>query len=273
MSISIILTTCNRPIETVKRAVDSVLAQTVLTDTHLIIVNDYPKNKKLADEIMELTQYASKTVSCEYIEMPENSGACKARNAGALKAKGDYIAFLDDDDIWMPDKLKLQAEYMKANDSVMVTGYVKELINGTERICNSAPKPGEKFLEKLLEYNFIGGCSVPLIRRDAFESIGGFDARYQSSQDYNLWIKLSKKGNVGFLEEVLVIYEAGENGITKDINKRKQGWNLILNDFESDYKKFPAARKNFCYIASTVMKENGRRFDSFTYRLKGKFGI
>ena len=273
MSISIIMTTCNRPIEIVRRAVDSVLAQTLLTDTQLIIVNDYPKDKLLSEKISGLADYVREKLECTYLEMQENMGACEARNRGVMEAKGEYLAFLDDDDIWMPRKLEKQLDYMKSHKAVMVTGYVEEHINGTVRICNRKPLPEENPMEKLLEYNYIGGCSVPLMSREAFDRVGGFDSQYKSSQDYCLWLKLLKTGDIGFIEEPLVIYEAGRDGITGNPVKRKQGWNRLLRDFKSDFKKYPIARKNFCYTAAVVMKENGRIPDSLIFRIRGKFGL
>ncbi len=273
MSITVILTTCNRPYEMVKRAVDSVLAQTELKDTQLIIVNDYPKDRALSKKIEGLIGYSKEKVDCIYIEMPDNMGACAARNRGAMEATGDYLAFLDDDDIWMPEKLKMQIDYINNHDVILVTGPVEEHLNGRVIVCNRNPKPNEDIMEKLLEYNIVGGCSVPLISKSAFKKVGGFDTKYQSSQDYNLWLKLLKIGNIGFIDKPLIIYETDINGITGNIKGRKQGWNMLLEDFKSDYRKYPISRKNFCYTASLVMKEKGRMLDSLLYKIRGKLGI
>ena len=104
--ISCIITTYNRPIEVLKRAIDSVINQTY-SNIELLVVNDYPENIELSNNIYKLIKsYNNKSI--KYIVLEKNSGACFARNRGANESKGEFLAFLDDDDEWLPNKLNDQ---------------------------------------------------------------------------------------------------------------------------------------------------------------------
>ena len=124
ISISVVITTYRRPVKVLRRAVLSVCDQRRQPD-ELIIINDYPEDLSLSMKIEEMLKKISSSFAIKYYKMPHNSGAAAARNEGLRIAAGDYIAFLDDDDVWNADKLELQGKVLRDYpDAVLVTGYI-----------------------------------------------------------------------------------------------------------------------------------------------------
>ena len=99
--VSAIVTTYKRPVEIVERALQSIVAQEY-ENLEIILVNDAPEDNVLAGNLKKMTSTLSKKV--KYIEMKHNSGACAARNRGIKESLGEFVAFLDDDDEWKPQK-------------------------------------------------------------------------------------------------------------------------------------------------------------------------
>jgi len=160
--ISVVITTYNRPVKILKRALDSVLNQSY-ENIEVFIVNDCPLIIDLSDEIRNwLESYQDDRIT--YIVHEKNMGACQARNTGIERANGIFIAFLDDDDEWLSEKLKKQYKYMIDEKVGLVycssliikeTG-IKKLYVPKNVTCN--------FYQEILRTNFIGSTSFPLLR-------------------------------------------------------------------------------------------------------------
>lgn len=104
--VDVVITTYRRPIEIIKRALDSVLNQTY-EKIQIAIVNDYPEDKSMAESIRSfIDEYNDSKI--RYYSYEKNMGACYARNFGARHLNGEFIAFLDDDDEWLPEKIEKQ---------------------------------------------------------------------------------------------------------------------------------------------------------------------
>ena len=221
--VSVIITTYKRPVETVEPAVSSVLAQT-FQKLEILIVDDNPDEWKLHYGLKELeNKYAKDGV--RYITYPGNHGACYARNVGLSEAKGEYVAFLDDDDEWMPHKLEKQFELMTDEDVAMVYCVVNtfhetsgKLYHGRKCVHHGMIYP------QLIMENFIGSTSFPLIRKSCLLEIGGFNVLMQSAQDYDVWLRLSEKFRIEYVNEELGIYHvhSGEQ-ITKNPDRKIAG--------------------------------------------------
>ncbi|MES0488908.1 MAG: glycosyltransferase family 2 protein [Leptospirales bacterium] len=146
-----------------------------------------------------------------YFALGRNRGTSYARNFGAKKGKNPLLAFLDSDDLWLPDKLEKQIQYFKDNPEY------KWLHTNEAWFRNGAPvkqksmhrKQGGKFLEKLFQRCIISASSV-LFRREFFETSGYFLPHLRIGEDYELWLRLNYLEPVGFLEENLTIKRAGE---------------------------------------------------------------
>ena len=233
--ISCIITTYQRPIHILKRAIDSVVNQTY-KDIELIVVNDAPAEKKLAEEIGRLImQYP---IRKQYIIHDVNKGACAARNTGIVHASGEYIAFLDDDDEWLPEKLARQYNLLQQESLAIVSCAYNQIgADGKLKVIEiQYPKDNISDFEKLLTYgNFLGSTSFPLIRTDVFLRVGNFDIELKSSQDYEMWIRIAEHFPVGFIDDALVNYYISDVCITKSMKNREQGFWYIIDKYKEFY--------------------------------------
>jgi glycosyltransferase involved in cell wall biosynthesis len=196
ISISVIIPTHNRP-KLLSRSMCSVINQTEKID-EIIIVDD--ANSK---ETQELVDY----FNLSYIRYVKNEkhGVSSSRNLGIHKASSDFIAFLDDDDEWLKDKIQLQKSFIKKNEldacfSRMFVRYEDKNIEYSTR----STLPDNPKIEICIE-NFIGATSSSLIRRDLLLQLGGFDINFPAREEYDLWIRLIHNGaKIGIIEKPLV---------------------------------------------------------------------
>lgn len=239
--VSAIITTYKRPPEIVKRAAQSVLGQTY-KDIELIIVDDSPSSYELREDVRKMAESLGRRV--RYIQHEKNMGACAARNTGIRNARGEFIAFLDDDDEWLANKIQLQTEEMNKNPEISLV-YCGWYIFYAEE--NRVVKPKVKFhkgyiYKKLIMDNFIGSTSFPLIRKSVFEEIGCFNVEMKAAQDYEMWLRIVRKYAVSYVKEPLVRYYVHEGEqITKNYRAKLEALERV-NELNMGYlKKHPKA--------------------------------
>ncbi|MGO9241039.1 MAG: glycosyltransferase family 2 protein [Bryobacteraceae bacterium] len=183
--ISVVITYCNRE-QFIDEAVQSVLAQT-LPPLEIIIVNDGSResSRRYLDRYAEL---------CVILDLPVNMGLSVARNEGIRRARGRFIAFLDDDDIWEPAKLELQARYMRDHPycAAIHTAIRAFYADGSERIFDQ--KPSLLTLAQALQQPGEVMASSFLIRADVMQDLGGFDPRFRRAEDHEFQIRCAAAG-------------------------------------------------------------------------------
>lgn len=236
--ISCIVTTYKRPVGILKRALDSVINQTC-RDTEIIVVNDAPQDEELVENIRELLNGYSKEI--QYIVPKQSQGACGARNLGLQRAKGEYVAFLDDDDEWLPEKLERQLEQMRKKDVALVycSHYLVDNEGKTRLIEEPLAVEGihKEAFEQLLRCNFIGSTSYPLLRTEVVKKMGGFAGDIESSQDHELWLRIAKEHSIFYEKEPLVKLYYSKESISRNRQKVLQGYDYLLNKYEAIYKQ------------------------------------
>lgn len=209
--ISVVIPTYNR-VRQLKQAVESVLAQTTPVG-EIIVVDDGSKE----DTRRELSAYGDLVT----VLVQENSGASVARNLGMRRAKGEWIAFLDDDDMWLPEKTERQMELITANPSLGLVYCSDYAVDDDLKVLSTRPAQpknrGDVF-DRLLAGNFIF-TSCALARRRAIEKAGYMDLQMRFAQDWDLWLKIAAEYPVDFVPEPLVLYRQSLSGcLTRDMS-------------------------------------------------------
>ena len=238
--VSAVVTTCRRKKEIVLRAVKSIIEQTY-PHIEIIVVDDSGDDYDGRDEVKKAVLGLKSSTDKEifYFENEKRSGACVARNVGLDNCRGEFVAFLDDDDEWRADKIeKLIAAF--TDDTVMVYSNCLNVYDktGESKIAHDYKEFRSGYVyPELINHNFIGSTSIPLIRTRSLKEAGGFDPLMRSAQDFDAWLRISKVGGIGFLNEPLTVYHvhAGER-ITADPQKKIDGLERI-NAKNAEYLK------------------------------------
>lgn len=197
-TISVIIPTYDR-IEVLPRAIESVLAQS-LPATEIIVVDDGSRDgtsAKLADyPVRVLTQ--------------ANAGVSAARNHGIRASHGDYIALLDSDDAWMPDKLARQMDLFARNPDARLCHTDEIWIRRGKRVneMKKHTKSGGWIFDRCVALCCISP-SASVLRRDLFDVYGDFDETLPACEDYDLWLRVTAHEPVLFVPERLTIKHGG----------------------------------------------------------------
>jgi glycosyltransferase involved in cell wall biosynthesis len=200
-TVTVVIPTYNRA-HFLPRSLDSVLAQTH-EDFEVLVVDDGSSDGTAA----LMADYRDRDGRVRYLVQPQNAGVSAARNRGLHEARGEFIAFLDSDDEWFPEKLKRQVELFRTlPESVgMIYTGVEAVASNGRRV--DLPKHRGQLYRHLLVKNVIhGGGSNVMLRRAAVERAGSFDEHIPAIEDYDYWIRVAKEFEVDFVPEPLVRY-------------------------------------------------------------------
>jgi glycosyltransferase involved in cell wall biosynthesis len=205
-TISAIVPTYNRA-NLLCEAVDSILGQTCPV-SEVIVVDDGSTD----DTVSRMERYGT---SIRYISQ-RNQGPAAARNHGIRVAQGDFVTFLDSDDLWVPQKVEMQLEFIERNPSVdFVFGRMANVFQDTgvedDDFINAeardylAENPGnlERLFEHLIVQNFIGTPTL-MARRESLARVGIFDEKRKIGEDLDYWLRAAVLCKWGFIDEVLI---------------------------------------------------------------------
>lgn len=260
--VDVIITTYKRKPEVLKRAVKSVLEQS-FQNFKIFIIDDSPAEYAGREETVSLIN-ALNDNRITYSQNDTNIGACASRNRGAEMGEGEYIAFLDDDDVWLPNKIEEQIKRFTSKSIAMVYcdyfQYFTDKDKMRQHYLKSTPPSGMIF-KAFLSNNVAGSCSFPMLRRSAFKEVGGFDPTMPALQDWELWLRISKKYEVAYVSQPLAKYYFYEGErISAHPERRVIAFERILNEFNTDY----AVNKN----EKAAYYLMGVKFYSFDKNLK-----
>ncbi len=198
--VSVVVPTYNRA-DRLGKTLRSVLNQT-WQDFELIVVDDGS-----TDGTRDVVSSFSRI---KYISLPDNHGVSRARNEGLSQARGRYICFLDSDDLWDKNKLKVQLQWMENNKDCQAC-YTDEIwIRNGVRVnqMNKHRKySGDIFLH-CLPLCIVSPSSV-ILRAGLFDEIGIFDESLPACEDYDLWLRIAEKYPFHFIKEPLIIKQGG----------------------------------------------------------------
>jgi glycosyltransferase involved in cell wall biosynthesis len=195
--VSVIIPTYNRE-KFIGRAIESVLAQTYKNFEIVVVDDGSTDNTRKALEPFD--------GKIKYIYQ-ENGGSSSARNRGLQESTGEYIAFLDSDDTWTPNKLAVQLDILDKNKHTGIV-YSKMLMFNEkgERIGTKPDDPSGRNFEELIEISGDIPTSSVLTRRECFDKAGLFDENLPTMQDFDMWLRISEHYDIYEYEESLAYY-------------------------------------------------------------------
>jgi len=200
-----------------REAIDSVLAQSYL-DIEIIVVDD--GSKDASREVMVSYGDKVKTV------FQQNQGVAAARNNGVNAGSGEYVAFLDADDAWMPEKVKKQVSRFEADKALGLVhvGVIEVDENGNTLLERLEGLEGDVAAQLLLlkREGILGGGSGLMVPRKVFDEAGGFDTRLSTSADWDLFYQISSRYQVGFVPELLLKYRIHNSNMHSNVRVMEQ---------------------------------------------------
>ena len=231
-----------------KQAIESVRAQT-LRDYELIIVDDGSTDNS-RDIIAALAPPFGERLRCLY---QDNQGPACARNAGISLARGQFLTFLDSDDVWQATRLSRHADVLDRHRNVgfCCSDFFIDYGDGTtdRHFLKWVPQagfpydaviPSTQAFCLLLRVNFVGTGAATIRRRDVL-ALGGFDSRYRQAEDYDLWLRVAMHTDVYAIPEALHTYRCHGNGLTSNRCENLEFSRRVLENLSIRHKQYIAA--------------------------------
>ncbi|MDX1530668.1 MAG: glycosyltransferase family 2 protein [Rhodothermales bacterium] len=248
----------------------SALAQTYAA-LEVLVVNDGS-----TDETVALVEaFAAEDERVRLLHQP-NRGVAAARNLGILHAEGDYIAPLDADDLWHPRKIEAQVRTMEGGGEGvgLVYAWWSSIDGAGARRYAAHPWAVEgDVYEALLSFNFIGNASVPLLRRDSVEAVGGYDPTLrarggQGCEDWDLALRIAERYEFLVTPAYLVEYRLSWGSMSADCKAMKRSYDLMMQHARSRHPGTPervyrCAESHFCRHLADVSWSEGRRAEAW----------
>ena len=236
--ISVIIPTFNRPLET-KRAITSVLYQTY-GDFEIIVVDD-GSDQSQRDALQPLRPHI------KYISHEKNRGVSASRNTGLESSKSPFVAFLDSDDYWLPNKLAVQIAFFNKNPEALACQTNEVWIRQGKRINPKVRhlKPSGDIFEPSLKLCLISPSAV-MLKRSLLNEIGFFDEDLPVCEDYDLWLRITCRYPVYLIDQNLVIKTGGHDDQLSSSRKGMDQYRIrslvkLLQDGSLDKKQSQAA--------------------------------
>ena len=226
--------------KTIKETIESVLVQT-WQDFEIIVIDDGSTDstleviKSIPDSRIKLFSY-------------ENTGPSASRNRGISHAAGEFIAFLDADDLWKPDKLEAQLKALQDIPEAVVayswTNHIDEsgqfLRNGSQIVVN-----GNAY-ERLLLVNFFEHGSNPLIRKQALLEVGGFDESLRQGEDWEMWLRLAARYDFVAVPLPQIFYRVYNKSASSNVLKLESGSVQVI---ERAFKQAPLSLQHLKFYS------------------------
>jgi glycosyltransferase involved in cell wall biosynthesis len=268
IKVSIIIPTYNRG-WIIKEAIESVLAQDFI-DFELIVVDDGS-----TDNTSEILHSYREDIT---VFQQNNKGVSAARNRGLSEASGRFIAFLDSDDLWLPQKLSRQVDFFNSNPDALICQTEEIWIRNNVRVNPKKrhKKPSGMIFEPSLALCLVSPSAV-MIRRSLFEKIGGFDETLPACEDYDLWLRISCRYPVFLIDTPLIIKRGGHSdqlSASSGLDKfRIKSIKKIIESnllSKTQYKAAVKTLKEKCTIYASGCRKRGRLDEAMYYTLLSK---
>ncbi len=227
--VSVVMPTFNRA-NLIVRAIESVLHQ-AYENIELLVVDDASSD----DTASVMSRYAD-NVRVKYIRREANGGAAATRNTGLQAASGEFIAFHDDDDEWLYDRLTAQLKYFEADSSLALTSCAMMRYNSRDDQFLFPPKAMARASDarRALAENLFAFTQTWLARRECLIALGGFDETLRVWDDWDLMFRVSQAYAVKYTPELGVISHPSPQGIGADVSRRVHDLQIFVDKFRQD---------------------------------------
>ena len=260
--VSVIIPAYNRA-GIVPRAIRSVLAQT-FQDWELIVVDDGSKDatceavEKFSDARIRLVRHS------------QNRGQSAAQNTGIRAAQGEYVAFLDSDDEWLPDKLAEEMKVFKAaGPAVGMTYSGKMLVDESGRtLLVRMPTRRGRVYQDLLAWDFIGSCSRVNVRKDVLDAVHGFDESLVNCQDWDLWLRIAKVSEVAAVDKCVVKRHMGSDQVSGSLRSICEGKMKMISKYRDEMPR-PVLGRQLGKLAIMLMNYDPPRARGMAFEALG----
>ncbi|EQB3100323.1 glycosyltransferase [Clostridium botulinum] len=251
----------------IKKTIKTLLKQTILPK-EIILVNDNSSDDTI--KVLEEIQNSNKEI-VRVFNLTKNKGPSFARNYAVDKSKGDYILFMDSDDLASPYLIeksltKLKSMNGKSHDKWILsyTSYIQ--IDENDNIISDIIKGIQVETEEILGYeflrNYIISTSGVILKKNYFYEAGKFNERLSYSEDWDLWIKVAALGGFSYLNEPLVKVRRRENSLSSNLKNMKDGEKTVLNQYDLEFieeavnKRKVPSYINTCDFVSMLFRLN-----------------
>ena len=243
--VSAVITTFNRQ-EMAKRAVRSAVVQSY-RPIEIIVVED-GSNSGVEEWLQE-----EGLKHVRYVRHESRRGLGAARNTGFRKARGEYVAYLDDDDEWMPEKLAKQIERFDMESDICGVVYCAAIIISSqgEMIEENRPRLSGDIKQAIHERGLFTIPSSCVFRKEAIERVGGYDEAISSHIDHDIWLQLARENYAcTYVDECLVkVYQHLGYTMTEDHRARVRATQQFCDKWEQDFLRWfgPTDGKRYCF--------------------------
>lgn len=262
-SIDAVITSYNR-LDLLLIAIQSVVDQSVKVGNIIIVDDnsDFSEN----DFFAKISNLNNRTIEkILFRKNKTNKGACACRNLGASLSRAKLVAFLDDDDSWLPSHIETLRECFKIDDNLVLAYSGKNIIDyksGKIRKSLSVIEPADQY-NIMLSKNYPGSTSSIMVLREALEAVGGFDIHLPAIQDYDFYLRVCKLGQVSTNKQYTLNYRNDTPlKITNQLGKARIAFFIITSKFTGQDKR---------KISRTIYIQNIKkalRYVNFTYLFK-----
>jgi glycosyltransferase involved in cell wall biosynthesis len=258
--VSIVMPTYNRA-RLIARAINSILEQNYV-NFEIIVIDDCSTD----DTARVIAGFNDSRI--KYIYLSQHKGAAFARNEGLKIAFGELIAFCDTDDLWVKDKLTKQVQVLlNAPEDIGLVYSAVWKVSGRRKVLfpdkNLMRKRSGDVHKHLLFGNFV--TIHVLIRKQCLERVGMFDEKLPRLQDWDLWLRLSKKYKFFYLNEPLATVFKTADAISEQSACLAAGLEIIINKFLKEFSAYPNLLAKYYYSLGRGFYKNGQKNKSQEY--------
>jgi glycosyltransferase involved in cell wall biosynthesis len=253
--------------KTIAESIDSVLRQSY-KNYELIVIDD-GSSDNTAEIVLTFKQKDSRLM---LINLSKNGGLSNARNEGCRIARGEYIAFLDSDDLWLPEKLRKQIDFHLSNPDIHISHADYHFFDTAGihkrplKYLIDLKKDKEGYIYPQICYKNTIGVLTVMLRKDLLNDVGLFDTSLKTMEDQDLWVRIGKKKKFGYINEALAHYRLSESGISKQVGKYKKAYKrFIIKILSNEKVKLDLMWRNYYRYFGTIYFHKGNLFLSRLY--------